>query len=250
MPYPVRGQAHRAVRVTPDDDAELEIGRDGMKRPTSDDETSRRETPPAGADQSTPEELPEEFWSLISLEQIREAEPGEEEEYARRYLVLSRGHADLFPTLRRLLAGLEGIEIIVDRRDLKAPADLVAHRAEPVLVSPPGPPVIPEGESVEAEPLEALEPQAAEEAAPSSLQRYIIVSRSHADLAEILRRLQVTYRGIEVYVIVDRRGPEATPSEAEARTTKPELSPVPPKPSRLRAFLRRRSAEAPPPQQS
>jgi len=233
--------------VTLDDDAELEIGGDGMNRPTPDDETFRRETP-AGSDQSGLEGFPEEFWSLISLEQIRETKPGEEEEEARRYLVLSRGHADLFPTLRRLLAGLEGIEIIVDRRGPMPPADLVAHRAEPVLVSPPGPPVIPEGEPVEAEPFEAFEPQAVEEAAFLPLQRYIIVSRSHADLAEILRRLQVTYRGVEVYVIVDRRGPEATPAEAEARTTKPELSPVPPRPSRLRAFLRRRSAEAPPPQ--
>lgn len=213
-----------------------------MTQPTSDEEVPRRETPPAGPDPARPEEFPEELWSLISLEQVREPEPGEEV-YARRYLVLSRGHADLLPTLRRLLAGLKGIEIIVDRRELKPPPDLVADRAEPVLVSPPGPPVIPEGEPEVLEALE-LEPQAAEEGAP--LQRYIIVSKSHADLAEILKKLQVTYRGIEVYVIVDRRSPEATPKEAEARRAKPEISPTPARPSRLRAFFQRHPPETPP----
>lgn len=229
MSYPVRGGPRRVQRAIQDDEAELEIGGDRMNRPTFDEEAPRRETPAAGPDHARMEEFPEDLWSLIPLEQVREAEPGEEgEEDGRRYLVLSRGHADLYPVLQRLLAGLAGIEIVVDRRAPAPSAEVTAQRAEPVLASPPGPAVIPGDEAVEIPEVEVKE---AEEAPPPPVQRYIIVSRAHADLAEILRRFQVAYHGVEIYVLVDRREVlDRRGGNRGDRRSRPQITSTPPQP--------------------
>lgn len=200
------------------------VGEERMSEFTAEGEASRQQE----SDRFPPEGLPEEFWSLIPLEELQEAEPGDLEEPGRRYLVLSRGHADLFPILQRLLAGLEGIEIVVDRRSSSPPPEVAAHRAEPVLASPPGPAVVPADDAVE---VPEIEVKTEEEAPPPLVQRYIIVSRTHADLAEILRRFQVAYHGVEIYVLVDRRDlPERRGASRGERRSRPQITSTPPQP--------------------
>jgi len=195
-----------------------------MSEFTAEGEASRRQE----SGQFPPEGLPEEFWTLIPIEELQEAEPEDLEEPGRRYLVLSRGHADLFPILQRLLAGMEGIEIVVDRRSPAPPSEVAALRAQPVLASPPGPAVIPKDEAIE---IPEVEVKTEEEALPPPVQRYIIVNRTHADLAEILRRFLVAYHGVEIYVLVDRRDlPDRRGASRGDRRSRPQITSTPPQP--------------------
>lgn len=213
--------------------AAFRVTGNGVRLSTFAEEGSSRDEAPARSDQFPQVRFEEGPWPWIPPEQCFPLAPEGPSPYERRYLVLSRGHADLLPTLQQLLAGREGIQIIVDRRTPMPPSDLSAHRAEPVLASPPGPAIIEDVVPVEA--VEA-QPMPVEEGAPvPPVQRYLIVSRIHADLADVLRTLQLQYKGVEVYVIVDRRSPEAPPPAGETRHAKPELSPVPPRSSRALA---------------
>lgn len=237
MSYLLRGQADAGFcRFLWDllaGKAAFRVTANGVRPSSSAEEGSSRDGAPARSDQFPQVRFEEGPWPWIPPEQCFPLEPEGPSPYERRYLVLSRGHADLLPTLQQLLAGREGIQIIVDRRTPQSPPEIAAHRAQPELLSPPGPAVI-----EDVVPLEALEAEhvpVEEEAPAPPVQRYLIVSRAHADLADLLRALQLQYKEVEVYVIVDRRSPEATPPPGETRHAKPELSSVPARTSRALA---------------